>query len=66
MEMAESGEGGAVAALMALPMGMRVSEIAERIVRNLDDDGRLLWITDAKTQAGVRRLQVPDEHHRHG
>ena len=59
MEMAESGEGGAVAALMALLMGMRASEIADRIVRNLDDDGRLLWITDAKTQAGVRRLQVP-------
>ena len=58
MEMAET-EDGAVAALMALLMGMRVSEIADRIVRNLDDDGRLLWITDAKTQAGVRRLQVP-------
>ena len=36
---------------------MRVSEITDRIVRNLDDDGRLLWITDAKTQAGIRRLQ---------
>jgi integrase len=58
MEMAEI-EDGAVAALMALLMGMRVSEIADRIVRNLDDDGRLIWITDAKTQAGIRRLQVP-------
>jgi integrase len=58
MEMAET-EDGAVAALMALLMGMRVSEIADRIVRNLDDDGRLIWITDAKTQAGIRRLQVP-------
>jgi integrase len=57
-EMAEI-EDGAVAALMALLMGMRVSEIADRIVRNLDDDGRLIWITDAKTQAGIRRLQVP-------
>lgn len=53
-------EDGAVAALMSLLMGMRVSEIADRIVRNLDDAGRLLWITDAKTQAGVRRLQVPE------
>jgi integrase len=58
MEMAET-EDGAVAALMTLLMGMRVSEISNRIVRNLDDEGRLLWITDAKTQAGVRRLQVP-------
>ncbi|MDB4982109.1 MAG: integrase [Myxococcales bacterium] len=46
---------------MALLMGMRVSEIADRIVRNLDDEGRLLWITDAKTQAGIRRLQVPQQ-----
>jgi integrase len=38
---------------------MRASEITDRIVRNLDDDARLLWITEAKTQAGVRRLQVP-------
>jgi integrase len=59
MEMARK-EDGVVAALMALLMGMRASEIADRIVRNLDDDGRLLWITDAKTQAGIRRLRVPE------
>jgi hypothetical protein len=34
------GDDGAVAAAMALVMGMRGSEIAERIVRNLDDGGR--------------------------
>jgi integrase len=60
MKMAET-EDGAVAALMALLMGMRASEITDRIVRNLDDGGRLLWITDAKTQAGIRRLQVPQQ-----
>jgi integrase len=59
--MAGEGDKGAVAAMMALIMGMRGSEIAERIVRNLDDGGRILWITDTKTQAGVRRLQVPDQ-----
>jgi integrase len=60
-EMAGQGDEGAVGAMMALLMGMRASEIADRIVRNLDDEGRLLWITDAKTQAGVRRLQVPEQ-----
>jgi integrase len=60
MEMAANEE-RAVTAVMALLMGMRASEIADRIVRNLDDDGRLLWITDAKTQAGIRRLQVPPQ-----
>jgi integrase len=50
---------------MALLMGMRASEIVERTVRNLDDEGRLLWITDAKTQAGVRRLEVPPQLQEH-
>jgi integrase len=56
---------GAIAAAMALLMGMRASEIVERTIRNLDDDGRLLWITDAKTQAGVRRLEVPPQLQAH-
>ena len=50
---------------MALLMGMRASEIVERTIRNLDDGGRLLWITDAKTQAGVRRLEVPPQLQAH-
>jgi integrase len=60
LELAEEDE-GAIAAATALLMGMRASEIVERTIRNLDDDGRLLWITDAKTQAGVRRLEVPPQ-----
>jgi integrase len=58
-EMAGQGEPGAVAALVSLLMGMRASEITTRIVRDLDDGGRLLWIPDAKTEAGKRTLQVP-------
>jgi integrase len=64
LELAE-GDEGAIAAAMALLMGMRASEIIERTVRNLDDEGRMLWITDAKTQAGVRRLEVPAQLQRH-
>ena len=30
-------------------MGMRANEIVSRVVRDLDDDGRLLWIPDSKT-----------------
>jgi len=40
--------------------GDAASEIAGRIVRNLDDEGRILCITDAKTQAGIRCLRVPE------
>jgi len=59
-ELADGGEAGAVAALVALLMGMRASEITSRVVRDLDDEGRLLWIPDAKTEAGKRTLQVPE------
>lgn len=48
-----------MAAMMCLLMGMRCSEVVSRIVRDLDDEGRLLWIPDSKTMAGRRKLQVP-------
>lgn len=48
------------AAAMALLMGMRNGEIVQRLVRDVDDDGRLLWITDAKTAAGERELPIPE------
>ncbi len=45
---------------MTLLMGMRASEVISRVVRDLDDDGRLLWIPDAKTAKGRRTVQVPE------
>jgi integrase len=63
IELADAGEAGAVAAMMALLLGMRASEIISRVVRDLDDDGRLLWIPDSKTEAGKRTLRVPDVLH---
>jgi len=56
------GEGSreGTAAAMALLMGMRASEIANRQVRDVDDDGRVLWIDRAKTRAGDRHLEVPE------
>lgn len=53
-------ESGAVAALMALLMGMRASEIVRRVVRDVDDDGQLLWIDSGKTAAARRTLTVPE------
>ena len=58
--LADDGEDGAIAALLALVMGMRADEIVSRAVRDLDDDGKLLWIPDSKTEAGRRTLQVPE------
>lgn len=53
-------EPGAVAALCTLLMGLRASEVTERVVRDLDDAGRVLVIEDAKTPSGTRRVAVPD------
>ncbi len=50
---------GALAAATALLMGMRASEVTDRLVRDLDDDGRVLVIPRAKTRAGIRRLRLP-------
>ena len=58
--LADDGEAGAVAALLALVMGMRANGIVSRVVRDLDDDGKLLWIPDSKTEAGRRTPQVPE------
>jgi integrase len=60
LELADDGEEGAIAAMMALVMGMRASEIVTRIVRDLDDEGRLLVIPASKTEAGKRQLQIPE------
>jgi integrase len=58
---ADAGEAGAVAALMTLLMGLRAGEIVDRVVRDLDDGGGLLWIPDAKTTKGRRTVQVPEQ-----
>jgi len=63
VELADGGDEGAIAALVALLLGMRASEIVSRKVADLDDDeaaGDLLWIPCSKTPAGRRTLEVPE------
>jgi integrase len=57
---ADAGAAGAVAALLTLYLDLRCSEVVTRTVRDLDDDGRLLWIPSSKTDAGRRTLEVPE------
>lgn len=62
LELADKSE-GAVAALVALLLGMRAGEIISRRVKDLDEDaapGDLLWIPCSKTPAGRRTLEVPE------
>ena len=60
IEFADGGEKGAIAAMTCLLMGMRCSEVVSRVVRDLDDEGRLLWIPELKNHRGSAKLQVPD------
>ena len=57
---AEGGDRAALAALLALLLGMRAGEVLQRVARDLDDQGRVLWITRGKTDNARRRLTVPE------
>jgi Phage integrase family len=59
LERGRAGDRGAVASACALLLGMRATEIADRIVRDLDAGGTKLNITKAKTRAGIRTMKVP-------
>jgi integrase len=49
----------AVAAVMPLMLGLRASEVIGRQVRDLDDGGTVLCVLRAKSQAGIRSLEIP-------
>jgi integrase len=57
---AEGRKAGAVAAASAFLLGLRSGEVIARVVRDLDDGGRMLWIPTSKTRAGQRRVAVPE------
>jgi integrase len=63
IDLADGGDQGATAALVALLLGMRANEIVSRRVSDLDEDAApadLLWIPCSKTPAGRRTLEVPE------
>jgi integrase len=52
---------GPTAAVAALLMGARASELVNRKVRDLDNEGSVLWITgELKTKKARRVLKVPE------
>lgn len=54
------GSSAGLAVALALLMGVRASEVTKRVVRDVDDGARVLWIERAKTKAGDRHLEVPE------
>jgi integrase len=59
LEKANAGQDEAVAAMMTLYMGMRASEITERVVRDVDNDGTVVVIDAGKTDASRREVDIP-------
>lgn len=51
---------GAIAAAMTLLLGLRATEITQRLVRDIDDAGQVVWITSSKTEAGKRMMLIPE------
>ena len=52
---------GAIAAAVALLMGLRAGEIVSRTARDLDDGGRLLWVTGkTNEECEPRQVEVPE------
>lgn len=60
LKLADQMHAGAIATLTALMLGLRASEVTDRVVRDLDDDGHLLWVPFGKTQRSRRTLEVPE------
>lgn len=56
---AAAGDDSAVAVMMALLLGLRATEISSMQIRGVDDDCSVIWIFDSKTEAGIRRVEVP-------
>jgi integrase len=60
VEESQRGHEGAIACLLQLLLGLRSSEVLGRLVRDLDDGARILWIPRGKTKNARRRLEVPE------
>lgn len=60
----EENEPLAIGALLALTMGLRTSEVLNRVVRDLDDGARYLWIDEGKTALGIDPQPIPRKESR--
>jgi len=58
---AREGDVSAVGALLMMYLGLRQGEVIARVGRDIDDDGRVLWVTSGKTKNAKRRLKIPEQ-----
>jgi integrase len=59
LQQAAAGDHAAVGVLCMLHLGVRQGEVAARVVRDLDAEGRILVIPFGKTDSSKRRVKVP-------
>lgn len=62
-QLANGGDEGAVCALVVLTCSLRPNEVAQMVVRDVDDDGRLLWVDGPrlKNQNTRRTITIADD-----
>jgi integrase len=60
LDAADHGDTGAIATLGYLWMAIRNTELVDRLVRDLDDDCRVLWVDDAKCEKSKRPVPIPE------
>jgi len=58
---AQLGDVPALGVLLMLYLGLRQGEVAARVARDIDDEGRVLWIPSGKTKNARRRLKIPEQ-----
>ena len=61
MQRAQNGDVPALGTLLMLYLGLRQGEVAARVARDIDDDGRVLWVPSGKTKNAKRRLKIPEQ-----
>lgn len=60
LERAGQGDQGAIAALGFQFLGLRSTELVDRVVRDVDDGARILWVDDAKCERSKRPVEIPE------
>ena len=61
IQRAQEGDSAALGVLLMLYLGLRQGEVAARVARDIDDDGRVLWVPSGKTKNARRRLKIPEQ-----
>jgi len=61
MQRAKEGDVPALGTLLMMYLGLRQGELAARVARDIDDDGRVLWVPFGKTHNARRRLRIPEQ-----